>query len=254
MRNSRVLIAKLLAAVAVLAFSATELYATAVQVHMPVFVSAGGKSTTWDPELTVTTRPDGIQDVNLANPPSPGMPIDIKASDGTLLAQVDSLGAILDHDPAVSLNFAVTAGAADTTFTIMSPVVGFPGIANPQAFATATATLTDQNGGGATMTGLFSADRVYEASYNGGSVFADLVLPLVAAPDDSTIGNDRFPAAGRVPIAATVSSIQSEYGFTLSALDSASGTSRFDIVPEPSSFVLAALGFAALVWHKRRRK
>jgi hypothetical protein len=56
-----------------------------------------------------------------------------------------------------------------------------------------------------------------------------------------------------------VGSIESQFRFVLSANDSASGTSRFDvipeIIPEPSTVVLLTAGLAGMLlvrWRMRR--
>jgi len=168
------------------------------------------------------------------------------------VATIEGLSVHLEADPAVSLSFAVTAGVVDTTVVISSPVITFPALVNPDAYATATMTLTDNNSNGATATGQFAGPTSYEATYNGSVNWAHLVGTLTALPDGSAIGNGRQPSpTGRTAINATVSSIQSEYNFVLTAGDSASGTSRFDVVPEPAT--LALLGFGAALVAMRRR-
>jgi hypothetical protein len=187
-------------------------------------------------------------------------PVDVYSSTnpGELVARIDSLSLELDGDPAVSLNFSLTANAAPTMVMITSSTVAFTPIINSSTFATAAITVTDVDNNGATLTGMFPGGKAYEARYNGTSVYADLVSPIVALPNDSNTGSERFPALGTVLIPSAVSSIQSQFAFLLSANDSASGTSRFNvapgqIVPEPSSYVLAAMGLVGYFWFRRRR-
>ncbi len=184
------------------------------------------------------------------------------STDPSLLqATINSISVGLDSDPNVNLGFAITNGAAAANFTFSSPVVTFSPTLNPNAFASAAITVTDLDSSpdGATATGLFPGIKAYQAQYNGApSIFANLVSPVNAPTDSSNIGSDRFPAAGTVVIGGIVSSIQSQFSFQLSANDSASGTSRFNltggtIVPEPSSLVLALLGGLGLLWRVRRR-
>jgi len=174
-------------------------------------------------------------------------------ADDQLLGTVDLLELALATDPGVSLTFHVTAGSADTAFTITSTTVSFPAITHPWAFATAAITVTDNNSDGATLTGLFTGTKAYEARYNAAEiVWADLISPVSAAVDFSNTGQERQPALGRVVIPATVDSIVSEYKFNLTAYDSASGTSRFDvIVPEPAT--MGFLAFGGLLASCRRR-
>jgi len=176
--------------------------------------------------------------------------------DGQVLATIASLGVQIDVDPEVSLNFAVTAGASNSHFTITSAVVPFATITNPIAYASAAITVTDGDGDGATLTGLFDAGKAYEARYNDPAVvWAALVGPVTAAPDFSATGNDRWPATGRTQIVADLSSIASEYDFTLTANDSASGTSRFEVVvPEPATAGLLGLGVLGLLGRRKRQR
>ena len=186
-------------------------------------------------------------------------PLTIYDENEAPLATIDYLSMSGDKDPFVTLGFAVAAGAAPTAFTITSATIGFAPIVSGLAFASAAVTLTDGSPliDGATMTGAFPGAHIYQAQYNGiTGVFADLVPSLVAPPGGvSFSGVDRLPAVGRIPIPGAVVDIESQFKFTLSPFDLASGTSRFDIiVPEPSSVVLALVGAVGLAWQVRRRR
>jgi hypothetical protein len=58
--------------------------------------------------------------------------------------------------------------------------------------------------------------------------------------------------SGWAPIAGSVSSIESEFHFVLSANQEASGTSMFEVVPEPVGLSFLALGGLALLRRKPR--
>lgn len=177
----------------------------------------------------------------------------ILGTKGTKLLEVNTLNGELDGDPAVSLAFSVTAGAWDTAVTITSALVGFPAITNPDAYASASITVTDNNGNGATVTGLFTGMKSYEARANG-AAWADLIDLVTALPNDSETGKGRRPVVSGAweTIPGAVSSIQAAYRFMLTAEDSASGTSRFEVVvPEPAVLALLAMGGLALL--RRRR-
>lgn len=177
-----------------------------------------------------------------------------------LLATIDSLSVHLDGDPAVTLNFAMTAGAADTLISLTSSTVTFDELIDADAYATASLTLTDNNGNGASATGTFAGSNAYQARFNGGTVFANLLTPFTAGADSTTTESGRDPGIGTEIIPGSISSIQSQFAFMLSARDSASGTSRFQVnipsnnIPEPSTYVLAMLGVAGVYLARRRNR
>ena len=170
----------------------------------------------------------------------------------------------VEEDPSVLLNFSLTGSSSPTHVTVSSTTLTFAPLTNPTAFATAAVTVTDTDSSldGATVTGLLTGTKAYEASYGNGTSlvpFADLVSPVTAATDSSNTSLERYPTTGGVTIFDTVSSIQSKFDFNLSANDSASGTSRFNVtesvpVPEPSSVVLAGMGLIGLAAVRRHRK
>ena len=155
-------------------------------------------------------------------------------------------------DPQIALGFALTAGMADTTVTITSAILSFNPLVNPDGAASAGVTLT-QTGGDptATLVGLTGdLGSTYAGYYNivpPGTVFAEFIPGLTTETTISDSGN----TGGWIPIVDTVSSMQAQYSFILSAEDQASGTSNFLIVPEPAGFALLALGGVVLM--RRRR-
>ena len=225
-----------------------EFVGSAISVHI---WSGGGGTGNYELTLPIPTDPWGWE---------LDAPVSIYDPGGNnLLATIDSLSVALDGDPAVTLNFAVTAGAAATLISVTSSTITFPDITDADAFATAALSLTDNNGNGASATGIFAGGKSYEARYNGGTLFAGLVDPVVAGAGSSALGTQRTPGVGTVVIPGETSSIQSQFSFLLSARDSASGTSRFQvnvpspIIPEPSTWVLGSLALLGWVWLGRRR-
>lgn len=185
----------------------------------------------------------------------PGEEVDLLGDGSVKIATINSLNVAFEVDPAISLNFSATAGAADTTFTVTSVLLNFPAMANPLAYATAGITATDNNGDTAVVTGLQPGSKAYEARYNGASVFADLVNPIVTLPFDTLVGSERLPtpAPNWQLIPGSVTSMQTEFQFKLSALDQVGATSRFEIItPEPATLGLL-LGGGVMLLHRRRR-
>ena len=208
----------------------------------------------------------GQYELNVAIPSDPwgwelSAPLEIYSADnsGHLLATIDSLGIYLDGDPAVNLSFAVTAGATPTLISVASSTVVFAPLNGADAFATAALSITDGNGNGATAVGTYPGNKAYQANYNGGSVFAQLVSPVVAGVNSSATGTERDPLTGTLLIPGVTSSIQSRFSFVLSAFDSASGTSRFQVnipgnnIPEPSTWLLASMAAVGGLWMRHRR-
>lgn len=182
-------------------------------------------------------------------------PIDLKSSDGTTLGTIKSLNCEMGTDPFLTLNFAVQA-VGNANFFLDTGVFGFAPIDPSQAFATAANTLT-ADGTAATFTGLFTGGKAYEATYNGGLVFADLDGTFNAPANTSTTENERVPAAGFAPIAGPVTSMRAQWSFNLTEGDGASGTSRYDIkpaVPDANTLALAFAGAAPLLGCAIRRR
>lgn len=178
-------------------------------------------------------------------------------SQGRTLATIDEMTVTYDADPGVSLSFMVTAGAVDTEFTITSATIPFTELMNVMAFASAGVTVTDANTNGAMLTGLFGGGHAYEARYNSPAVTWATLLgnPVVVGADETLTVDDRRPATFREAIPGTLSSIQSEWHFKVSANDDATGSSRFDVIgietPEPATLSLLAVG--GLLALRRRR-
>ena len=177
-------------------------------------------------------------------------PVTLVGGNGPI-AIIDSLVLGLDADPGVSLSFAVTAGATDTDILIPLAYVDFvnpTSLIDPKAYASAAVTLTDINSNGASLTGLYAGGKAYQARYNAAPtvVWDNILDGLSAGVDMSTAGFARKPAAGREQIFGTLSRIEAEFYFRLSANDQASGTSRFDVQPIPEPGTILLLGTAVL--------
>ncbi len=176
----------------------------------------------------------------------------LKGGDSVL----EKLFLTINSDPEVGIEFGLRAGSSATTYNVTSEVVVFDSLVNPGAYASAGITLTDRLSGtgsapGAAVTGLFDNGKTHQARYNGSPVFANLVsgfsISSGTLTKEENKGTDVLPET----IFGTVSSIESEFWFTLSARDSASGTSTFVVVPEPATVCL--MGIAALAFLRKQR-
>ena len=178
---------------------------------------------------------------------------DFLGAQGGLIGSINQAVVTLEGDPAVGLSFAVSAGNADTTFTITTASVSFPGLTSATGFASAGVTLTDRDsipGNGASLALTKTNTGLYQATYNSGTTFSELLGTLSIANKGTISANAN---SGFQAIGGTVTDIQASYSFTLSKNDSASGTSQFEVVPEPSVFAMMVFGLISLVLARRRR-
>lgn len=149
-------------------------------------------------------------------------------------------------NPRITLQFAVQSGASDTIFEITSALLSFDPMVNPEARASAALTITDGEEDGALLTGLHPGNGAYLAAYNGlapsGTAFSTLVASIAAGAETSQSASANDPVLGRRGVSDTVTSMSTQLRFSLSAGDTASGTTNFEMVPEPASLALLALG------------
>lgn len=185
-------------------------------------------------------------------------PYDIRSAGGQVIATLSTAFLSLQADPVVALSFEVTAGAADTVFTIDSALLSFPAFGSAEGRARAGVDVSDLNGNGVTLTGGFAGGKAYRSAYNGpvgaGTTFATLIdTPVAGGPFSGSGADEEFPGPPPAfsPIAGLVSDMHAQYSFTLSARDAAAGTSVYVIIPSPAG--LALLGTGLLVLGRRRR-
>lgn len=182
-------------------------------------------------------------------------PAPILTSTGVQLGLVTNASVFVVDDPIVAINFNIVSTAANTNFTIASPLLSFPTLNNAQGTASAAVSVTDLMGDGATLTPV--GGGAYAAEYNGlvptGTNFATLIdSPVIAGAFSTTTISEDFPGGGIfVPIAGNVDDISARWQFTLSPDDLASGTGVFTVVPAPSALAVVAVG--GLLAGRRRR-
>jgi len=155
-------------------------------------------------------------------------------------------------DPEIGVEFGLRAGSSATTFIVNSGLETFAALTNPGAYASAGITLTDRLGAsGAMITGLFAGGKTNQAIYNSATVFANLVSGFSIGSGTQTNHEEKGNEFSKIAINDTLTSIESNFYFTLSAKDSASGTSAFIVNPEPATICLLSLGALSLIRRKK---
>ena len=245
----------------VVSFSFLLLYTSSVSatpmepnVIMTITATVGARSATLDFDTgiawsDVTSTPNMLWEWD--SPWMQSNPMELNDGNG-VLAEIQQLSCGVKANPTVTLGFAVTAGSSDTVFTISSDIVSFSSLVNPEAYATTDIGITESDFDTATLTGAYGSGKAYRAMYNmGPTVWADLVDGIYAGSFDSNSVTGRRPGSGTEIIGDTLTSIRSQFHFTLSDNDQASGSSTFDVIPEPAT--IALLGLGGMVLRKRRK-
>jgi hypothetical protein len=212
-----------------------------------VQATSGGHTATFEQVFPVSSI-DGVLPWAISSP--------VTLSDGSYnLATIKNLQVTFNADPQVDLAFALVNGSTSTvSFDIQTATILFDGIPNAEAAAGASVTLTQGAGStaGGSIAGLFPNNKVYQARYstndisNTKTVFGSLVPSMSFSNGLGLSASEGLPATGTVSLGTTVYMMESEFKFTLSAGDQASGTSAFVITPEPASMMLLALGVCLL--------
>jgi hypothetical protein len=159
----------------------------------------------------------------------------------TITSYVDPGGG--RSNPQINLGFAMQAGTSTTQFEVTSGLLSInPPYVNPDGRASVGITVNDANGDGATLTGLGNGAfwTQYNGAIPGGTTFAEQIQGI-------SVGDPFGQAQASedslwVPISDTVFDMNSRIHFTLTAGDTASGTSSFQIIPEPTAILLLLAG------------
>ena len=181
-------------------------------------------------------------------------PAAIDPNNQNVIGTIDSAGTTVLLDPVLGITFAVTAGAANTTFTVTSALVSFPGITNAEVRATSNFGVNDVSGtpAGAALAGQLGG-FAYRTAYNGyvpgGTTFDTQIPGVIAVPPNNSANTGDDSGLAIVP--GTISNMSSQVSFELTERDRANGTVNFSVKPEPTTLALLALG--ALVSARRRQ-
>lgn len=171
---------------------------------------------------------------------------------------IDSWSSVYDVDPFVTNNAVLTNNSAVAQTFIISAAIPIPAFNYDRAvFSSVGVTATDSNGNGPVSVTSLS---LFEGQVNGVGVLSLLdpvsLTQANCSPFPNTPGCTATTSDGIVLQAlpagvATVIGIKLQ--FTLSPGDSIGITSRFEIIPEPTTFLLLGMGVTGLALARRRR-
>lgn len=181
--------------------------------------------------------------------------IEMRDGDGDLIGRIDALRGDIFANPHVVMSFAVTGGALDTLFTITSGIETLGPVPAAVALGGGSAGITfgDSNGvDGVTVTGAYAGGDVHRMIINADGSPMDFTT-IVGGPffRASGTGSAAESAPGLAP-GVTVTSISSEFSFTVSAGDATTGTSSFTVIPTPGAAALLGLGVISLGLRRKR--
>lgn len=155
----------------------------------------------------------------------------------------------------IDVDYTVQAGAALTTFELITPTVFFdPIFGGASATTSATRLGTDQDFNGISINPALGTGFSYETLFNGPNLFKSYFNTGLADanPGASVDQNANMTPPGAFePIPGVISSMSARFKFSVSANDASGGTSTYAITPAPGAAAL--LGIGGLLAARRRR-
>jgi hypothetical protein len=191
-------------------------------------------------------------------------PVDI-ISGGNTIATITQMNTFIRPASAglpnlISFGFAVQAGGGGvTSFTMDATVLpaGFViGPALSMARTSAGIGVTDTNGDGVHFLGTEAGGGAYLTQYNHGTNFASIIVGPVGtnSPNGSDSRSDSNPGGGLYTPIGNATNMNAEWAYTLTANDTAAGTSAWEILPVPAPGAISLIGLGGLIAIRRSRR
>lgn len=156
----------------------------------------------------------------------------------------------------ISFGFAVQAGTGGTTSFTMDTAFFDIGPSLSMARTSAGIGVTDTNGDGVHFLGTEPGGGAYLTQYNHGTNFASIIVGPVGtnSPNGSDSRNDSNPGGGLYTPIGSANNMNAEWAYTLTAGDTAGGTSAWEILPVPAPGAISLLGLGGLIAIRRTRR
>jgi hypothetical protein len=174
---------------------------------------------------------------------------------------LDTWNITLNPDPYVNAALAVTNTTGMTQNFLLEVILPISHTVGPpvRMLGSVGGSVTDANVSGSATVGLVVGNALYSAIIDANTVRTlNANLPLTVTPhgNTATIGPDRFgiPTLEVLTNTTATTNIAIRLRFSLTAGDSASLTSVFSIIPEPSTALLMGFGLLGLLAAGRRRR
>jgi hypothetical protein len=185
-------------------------------------------------------------------------PVVMQDADGDIIATINDVRGDIFTNPHVVIAFDVMAGPFDTVFTVtggLETVGPFPaGVA--LGGGSAGMTWADSNAvNGVTVSGGYDDGNFHRMLINGVAPGGgDTLASIIAGPRFAPSGTDSTSAnTGGVAPGVDITSITSQFAFTVTAGDSVTGTSSFTVLPTPGAAALLGLGLFTLGFRGSRK-
>ena len=232
-----------------------------VAVALPLLAAApaGALIMETTPAVSIAITIDGaavVQPVSITTTPSLTVQGAFESGSNSIEVGADLIQVVLcvKPDPFITSSFTITnSSSATQTFSFLSTLPVSPAIPSPTVMnGHISGTVTDANSSGSALVSTNGSAPLYQGWIDGGVVGT---TALYSDPSSWGTGTIPYVSFASLPGGAVASAIGIQINFTLSAGDSVTLDSFFEVlpVPEPASAGLVAIASAGLALLHRRR-